>query len=46
MHPYARVLQVYMDALGRSDYATVKGLFAPHAKVLSWVSPRNVETSP
>lgn len=35
MHPYARVLQAYMDALGRSDYATVKGLFAPHAKVLS-----------
>ena len=35
MHPYVRVLQAYMDALGRSDYATVKGLFASHAKVLS-----------
>src|SRR4051812_23377338 len=35
MHPYAHVLQTYMDALGRSDYATVKGLFAPDGKVLS-----------
>jgi hypothetical protein len=35
MHPYSHVLQTYMDALGRSDYATVKGLFAPCGKVLS-----------
>jgi hypothetical protein len=35
MHPYVAVLQTYMAALGRSDYATVKGLFAPGGKVLS-----------
>ena len=35
MHPYVSVLQSYMTALGQSDYATVKGLFAPGGKVLS-----------
>jgi hypothetical protein len=35
MHPYVRVLQTYMDALGRSDYGTVKSLFAPGALVKS-----------
>jgi len=35
MHPYVRVLQTYMDALGRSDYATIKRLFASDAKVKS-----------
>ena len=35
MHPYTAVLQRYMTALDQSDYATVKGLFAPQAKVLS-----------
>jgi hypothetical protein len=35
MHRYVRVLQVYMTALGASDYATVKSLFAPGGKVLS-----------
>lgn len=35
MHPHVRVLQTYMDALGRSDYDTVKSLFAPDAKVKS-----------
>jgi len=35
MHPYVSVLQVYMTALGRSDYATIKSLFAHGGKVLS-----------
>ncbi|GAP38001.1 nuclear transport factor 2 family protein [Piscinibacter sakaiensis] len=35
MHPYVRVLQTYMAALGASDYATVKGLFAPTGRVKS-----------
>ena len=35
MNPYVRVLQTYMDALGRSDYDTVKGLFTPNARVKS-----------
>jgi len=35
MHPYVRVLQAYMDALGRSDYGTVKSLFAPGGRVKS-----------
>jgi hypothetical protein len=35
MHPYARVLKTYMTALGESDYATVKSLFAPAGRVKS-----------
>ena len=35
MHPYAAVLKAYMTALGRSDYATIKGLFAPEGRVKS-----------
>jgi hypothetical protein len=35
MHPYARVLQTYMHALGQSDYGTVKSLFAPGGRVKS-----------
>jgi hypothetical protein len=35
VHPYVRVLQIYMDALGRSDYGTVKGLFMPDGQVKS-----------
>ena len=35
MHPHVAILQTYMNALGRSDYATVKNLFAPGGKVLS-----------
>ena len=35
MHPYVRVLQAYMDALGRSDYGTVKSLFTPGRMVKS-----------
>jgi hypothetical protein len=35
MHPYVRVLQRYMDALGESDYHTVKSLFAPAGRVKS-----------
>lgn len=35
MHPYVDILQTYMAALGRSDYETVKGLFAGDGKVLS-----------
>jgi len=35
MHPYVNILQTYMTALGRSDYVTVKSLFAPGGKVLS-----------
>jgi SnoaL-like domain len=34
-HPYVAVLQKYMAALGASDYATVKSLFAPEGTVLS-----------
>lgn len=35
MHPYVRVLQTYMTALGESDYTTLKGLFAPTGHVKS-----------
>jgi len=35
MHPYVHILQTYMDALGRSDYHTVKSLFAPDGRVKS-----------
>lgn len=35
MHHYVRVLQTYMDALGRNDYSTVKSIFAPGAQVKS-----------
>lgn len=35
MHPYVTVLQIYMKALGESDYSTIKALFAPDGKVLS-----------
>lgn len=35
MHPYVSLLNTYMRALGESDYATVKRLFAPGGKVLS-----------
>src|SRR5689334_9291003 len=35
MHPYARVLKTYMTALGESDYAKVKSLFAPGGQVRS-----------
>lgn len=35
MHAYARVLKTYMTALGESDYATIKGLFAPTGRVKS-----------
>ena len=35
MHPYVRILQTYMDALGRSDYHMVKSLFAPDGRVKS-----------
>jgi hypothetical protein len=35
MHAHTRVLQTYMDALGRSDYATIKGLFSPDGRVIS-----------
>jgi hypothetical protein len=35
MHAYVSVLQTYMTALGQSDYATVKSLFATGGKVLS-----------
>lgn len=35
MHPYVSLLNTYMVALGKSDYATVKSLFAPGGKVLS-----------
>lgn len=35
MHPYTRVLKTYMAALGHSDYATVKRLFAPEGRVKS-----------
>ena len=35
MHNYVTILQTYMTALGDSDYATVKSLFAADGKVLS-----------
>jgi hypothetical protein len=35
MHPYARVLKAYMDALGASDYVTIKSLFTPGGLVRS-----------
>ena len=35
MHHYVRVLQAYMEALGRSDYGTVKSLFTPGGRVTS-----------
>lgn len=35
MHPHVKILQTYMAALGASDYATVKSLFAPLGKVRS-----------
>lgn len=35
MHPYVRTLHEYMEALGRSDYGTVKGLFTPGGQVKS-----------
>lgn len=35
MHPYVRTLQTYMEALGRSDYGTVKSLFTPGGQVKS-----------
>lgn len=35
MHPYINILQTYMDALGRSDYELIKGLFAADGKVNS-----------
>jgi hypothetical protein len=34
MHPYASVLQTYMKARDRSDYATVESLFAARSRVL------------
>lgn len=35
MHPYTPILRTYMDALGRSDYATIKAQFSPGGKVRS-----------
>ncbi|MDQ0574133.1 nuclear transport factor 2 family protein [Agromyces albus] len=35
MQSYANVLHTYMEALGRSDYATIVGLFAPEGTVRS-----------
>ena len=35
MHPYVRTLQTYMEALGRSDYGTVKSLFTSGGQVKS-----------
>ena len=35
MHPYVRALQTYMEALGRSDYGTVKSLFTSGGQVKS-----------
>jgi hypothetical protein len=34
-HPYVDILKAYMTALGASDYATVKSLFAADGKVRS-----------
>jgi hypothetical protein len=35
MNPYVSLLKTYMTALGESDYATVKSLFAPGGQVQS-----------
>ena len=35
MHPYTTILQTYMAALGRSDYAAIKQLFAQDGMVRS-----------
>jgi hypothetical protein len=35
MHPYTAILQSYMSALGNSDYAGIKALFAPAGVVRS-----------
>ena len=35
MHRYSAVLNTYMTALGRGDYATIKSLFAPEGRVKS-----------
>ena len=35
MQSYAEVLHTYMEALGRGDYATIVGLFAPDGTVQS-----------
>lgn len=35
MQSYSEVLHTYMEALGRSDYATIAGLFAPDGTVQS-----------
>jgi hypothetical protein len=35
MHQYVDVLQIYMKALGESDYTTIKSLFTSDGKVLS-----------
>ena len=35
MHPYVSLLKTYMTALGASDYAAVKSLFAPGGRVQS-----------
>lgn len=35
MHPYVPILRTYMKALGESDYATVKSLFAEDGRVRS-----------
>jgi hypothetical protein len=35
MHPHRYVLDTYMDALGRGDYATIKELFSPDGRVIS-----------
>lgn len=35
MHPYTTLLRRYMSALGDSDYATIKRLFAPQGRVVS-----------
>ena len=32
---YSEVLQTYMEALGRSDYATIKSLFTSDGRVRS-----------
>ena len=35
MHPFVGILQTYMEALGRSDYALIKELFSSDGKVCS-----------
>jgi ketosteroid isomerase-like protein len=35
MHTHRQVLQTYMDALGRGDYATITALFSPDGRVIS-----------